>query len=188
MSLKRIFPIILLVWPYLIFPQFLMMLSGEDAVRSYAIGYEIMTVVICALNIIYAWTYKSQDSYKDLAFWNMLIRLVYIPFYIIIFIIEIVLLSTSIIAGFGSILAIEIIFLVICLLVTSPMYGVSAVIQAKKRGLVPSEYAVLHSILHFIIIASLVSSIVLYAKLGKIHKQQKHFYMMEKETSIYEKK
>lgn len=181
MSIKRIFPIILLVWPYLIFPQFIILLTGEDSVRSFAIEYGIATVAICILNIVYVWTNKDEDAYKDLAFWNMLIKLVYIPFYIIISVLEIVMLTTTIIAGVGEALAIEMFLVEACLMVTTPMYGVSAIVKARKRGLVSNGYAVGHSILHFIIIASLVSSIVVYAKLDRIYKQQK-------QRNIYEQR
>lgn len=188
MNFKKIFPITLLLWPYLFFLIILTAFVNEIFFMGCGIAYVVMTFVIYILNIIHAWTYKSEDSYKNLAFWNMLIKLVYIPFYIIIFIMEMCLLVSIFFAGIGRDFASELIVFGLYLMIVPSMYGVSAVVQARKRGLVSTAYAVVHSILHFVLVADMISAIVLYAKMEKIHRNQIRFQGVEQGRIYYEQR
>ncbi len=186
MNFKKIFPITLLLWPYLMIFILLAGLVSPAALLGVSLVYTLMTFAVYILNIIHAWTYKSEDSYKNLAFWNMLIKLVYIPFYIIIFIIEMCLLVSIFFVGAGRDYASELVVCALYLMVVPSMYGVSAVVQARKRGLVSTTYAVVHSILHFILVADLISAVILYAKLEKVYRTQKQYqYQIPGQGGMY---
>ena len=91
-------------------------------------------------------------------------------------------------AGIGRDFASELIVFGLYLMIVPSMYGVSAVVQARKRGLVSTAYAVVHSILHFVLVADMISAIVLYAKMEKIHRNQIRFQGVEQGRIYYEQR
>ena len=158
---KKILPVVLLIWPYL-FIAVLMAGSANEALYSKLIWlYIAMTVVVYVMNIVNACLYKGDNSCYELAFFNMLIKLLHIPFYLVVF------LSGA--AMFLAMVVPALILFVIdlLLLITTSMYGVNALIRAGKQGIVSKKFALVHGILHFFFVADVISSVWVFVRVRK---------------------
>lgn len=152
MFLKKFFPATLAVWPYLIAPLFTDMLEAKTG-SAYLSVYLLLTVLIFIANILFACLCRNV---RDLALWNMLIKLSHIPFYLAVFVL-----------GIGVMILIPVLLLIDALLLTvSSVYGIRAVLGAKRQGLLSPGKAVLHVLLHLLFVADVVSSIVVYRKIA----------------------
>ena len=78
--LRRILPIILMIWPYVFFVH--EYFEYKNAHNFFTL-YVILTIVVYVLNIVNALTYP-KDKVNDLAFYDMLIKFVHIPFFLLI--------------------------------------------------------------------------------------------------------
>ena len=167
---KRFFPITLAVWPYLYVALTLMFSSDETLGGIFLWGGMLLTPVVYISNIIYACICKGEDSYYHLAFWNMVIKLVHIPFYLGTFLLGILFLLVAVVPVFTFVTPFLIIFLIfvdIVLMITSSAYGISPLVRAGKRHVVSKKYAVINIILQFLFVADVISAIVLYIKVRK---------------------
>ena len=168
---KRFFPITLAIWPYL-YATLLFSVPTTYEVLSELIlwGGMVLTLVFYISHIIYACICKGEDAYYDLAFWNMLIKLLHIPFYLCIFLIGVFFLLAAVVPVFTFVAPILIfcLFLVdVFLMVTSSMYGVNALLRAGKKQMVSKTYVIINIILQFLFVADVISAVVLYIKLRK---------------------
>lgn len=167
---KRFFPITLAVWPYLYVILSLTFSSYEKLGGIIFYGGMLLTFAVYISNIIYACIWKGEDSYYHLAFWNMLIKLIHIPFYIGVFLLGVLFFLVMVVPVFTflSPLLIFCLFLVDAfLMITSSMYGVNALIRASRKQVVSKKYVVINIILQFIFVADVISAIVLYIKARK---------------------
>lgn len=168
---KRLFPITLAIWPYLYAVLVFAVPTTYEVLSGLILwGGMLLTLILYVSHIIYACICKGEDSYYDLAFWNMLIKLIHIPFYLCIFLIGVFFLVVMVVPVFSllSPLLIFCLFLVdVFLMITSSMYGVSALIRAGKKQIVSKPYVVINIILQFIFVADVISATVLYIKLKK---------------------
>lgn len=168
---KRFFPITLAVWPYLCVAAFILMFSANETLGEIFLwGGMLLTPIVYISNIIYACICKEEDSYYHLAFWNMVIKLVHIPFYLGVFLLGILLLMIAVVPAFIFVSPFLIVLLIIVdvfLLITSSMYGVNALIRAGRKQAVSKKYVVINIILQFLFIADVISAIVLYIKVRK---------------------
>lgn len=168
---KRFFPITLAVWPYL-YAVLLFTCPSTYEVLSEIIlwGGMVLTFVLYLSHIIYACICKGEDSYYDLAFWNMLIKLIHIPLYIVVFLAGVFFLVAAVVPVFTFVAPILIFGLFLSdvfLMVTSSMYGVNALIRAGKKQIVSKTYVIINIILQFLFVADVISAVVLYIKLRK---------------------
>lgn len=168
---KRFFPITLAVWPYL-YTVLLFAFPSTDEELSGMImwGGMLLSIVLYISHIIYACICKGEDSYYDLAFWNMLIKLIHIPLYIVVFFVGLFFLLTAVVP-FMTFVSL---FIIICLfisdvflMITSSMYGVNALIRARREQMISTTYVIINIILQFIFVADVISAVVLYIKLRK---------------------
>lgn len=172
--LKKILPVLLLIWPYLcVGPLFFD--TGNNVLNSIlAWTYISLTVVIYVLNILNACLYKGEDAYYKLAFWNMVIKLVHIPFYLAVFLVGVMMLLASVVPALIFVTPIIVILLFIMdlfMMIASSVYGVNALIRAGKRGVVSKQYALINGILHFFFVADVISSICTFVKIRKCMKK-----------------
>lgn len=164
--LKRLTPAVLIVWPYLFFLSALS--HNQDFHVMFLCGYMVFTIFVYGLNIIYAFRCQDRNPACQLAFWNMLIKLLHIPFYFLVFCTGIVLLVSMVVPAFimlSPIMILTLFLIDLFLMVTSSMYGVSALIKAKRSNMITGAFATLHILLHFIFVADTISSIIVYKQL-----------------------
>lgn len=174
-SVKMKFPLTLVIWPYLFFFGCLIVADNERLQKVFLVVYSILTIMVYLSNIAYACTRKGEDSYYHLAFWNMLIKLIHIPFYLFTFLMGVLFLLASVVPAliFVTPFIIMMLFIIdVFLMITSSIYGINALIRAGYRQVVSREYAVINSILHFIFVADVVSAVVFYIKVRKEKRAQ----------------
>lgn len=173
---KKCLPILLAVWPYLVTTLMLLISSDGSGFWGLAIGISIvLTTLVYVLNIVNACTYKDENADSQLAFWNMLIKLIHIPFYLILFIIGVLLLCAMVVPALIFVTPIIDVVLVIIsffLMITSSVYGISAVLRAKRKGKVSITFVVVNIILHLFFVADVISAIVVFVKVKKRSKSE----------------
>ena len=148
--LRKLFPLTLLIWPYLIVIPFLFQLD--------VIVYYLPTLLIVLLaNIIFACTIKGENAAVRLLTWNCRIKLAHIPVYCII-----------IMLGFAAPIAIPLLIVVdVILMVASSMYGINGLIQARKQVYISTKVILLHIAFHFVFVLDVISALYLRIKVCK---------------------
>lgn len=174
--MKKVLPILLLVWPYVFLGILFVGGTENEAIFEVKVYMDIfLTGVVVVFNIINAFTYKDMYADYDLARWNMWIKLVHIPFYLLVFVVGLVMLVASVVPAMIFFTPFVIICLVVCsfcLLLTTSMYGINALIRAVKMGDVSVGYAVVHGILHCIFVTDTISAVIIFFKLRKKKKER----------------
>lgn len=165
-SLRKTLPVILMVWPYL--PVVYSMLPGASTVSGpfFAI-YFPMTAAVYAMNLWNACTYPYEDAGRTLAFYDMAVKLVHIPFYIGVFIIGIVFLLAMVVPALLLISPIAIFFLAVSdffLMLTSSLYGINAAVRLSQKKTVTKQEALLHIVLHLFFVLDVISAVCLFRK------------------------
>lgn len=167
---RKVLPVVLLIWPYL-FIAVLMAGSTNEALYSKLIwGYIAMTVVVYVMNIVNACLYKGNNACYELASFNMVIKLLQIPFYLLVFLSGAAMFLAMVVPAliFISPVIIFILFVIdLLLLITTSMYGVNALIRAGKQGIMSKKSALVHGILHFFFVADVISSVWVFVKVRK---------------------
>lgn len=170
MKTKKWLPILLAVWPYLVL--LLMVVLGKEENPFYGFILQLLiaaTAVIYILNIINAFTYKAENE-GQLAFWDMLIKLIHIPFYLIVFVVGAVFLLAMVVPALLFVSPFLVFMLAVIdffLMLTSSSYGIHALIRAKQSGRVSVKFAVIHSILHLFFVMDVISAVIVFAKLKR---------------------
>ena len=167
MKVKKFFPIMLIVFPYLLISPILISIfehlnsiqllsSNADRIISRLFPWSILVYLLFLVcYLLYA--VFSKASAKSLAFWNMVVKLCHIPFYIFIFIF-----------GIGVMIAIPMLWLIdVILMVTSSAFGISALVHAKREGRVTTAFTLINLVCHFLFVADVISAILVYRKLRK---------------------
>lgn len=174
--LRLTLPILLMLHPYVFIFYILLPENFINATfRIFFILYDIFTFLIYGMNIWNAFTYQEKDASYKLAYYDMVIKLVHIPFYIGVFLIGLVSMLAMVVPALLFISPIIILCLAAIdffLMMTSSMYGISAALKASKEGILSKQMFILHTILHCIFIADIISAIILFAKFKKCHKQK----------------
>lgn len=164
--MKKVLPIILIVWPYMVA---ILGKVENDNLNSLLSGlYVLMTIAIYVANIVNAFTYRNS---RGLALFNVLIKIVHIPFYLITFILGIGFLFASVVPAmiFVTPFLIIILFIVdVLLMLTSSMYGINAIRRAYTEGQISLTFAIVNGILHFFFVTDTISSIIVACKVKKV--------------------
>ena len=134
----------------------------------------IGTIAVYGLNIVNAFRGFDKQEGEKLAFYDMLIKLIHIPFYILVFLLGMLLAAVMVVPIFVMLTPFLILMLAIgdfFLMITSSMYGISAALRLGKTGEISKTASVIYFILHFFFVADVISAILLYrsAKKGKKH-------------------
>lgn len=171
---RKIFPVILMAWPYLF--ALLAVIPDDGAiVYRYMIAYVILTIIVYSFNIWIAFTEPCEDFGHRLAFYDMLIKLIHIPFYIAGFVIGLILAFAMVVPAliFVSPFLIAFIFVIeMILMLTSSMYGINAAVRLLRKKAISKKTAVLHIILHLIFVTDVISAICLYRKTKRLKELQ----------------
>ncbi len=165
--INRIIPILLMFWPYAFI---LCGFVSEEAASIFMTIYTILTLVIYAANIINTFFYKGKHRIYELSLFNMLIKLIHIPFYLIVFLLGILSLFMAVVPALVLVTPIMIFilfFIDILLMLTSSMYGINALIKAFKAGLITGKFMILHIVMHCFFVTDIISSVIIFFKLRK---------------------
>lgn len=178
---KKVLPILFMIWPYVFFVIFFAGGADNETFSELKLDIDFfLTGVVVVFNVINAVIWKSIDADDELAFWNMLIKLVHIPFYLLVFIAGVALLAASVVPGLILVTPIVIVGLMIgsfCLMITTSMYGINALIRAVKLRKISVAYAVIHGILHFVFVADTISAVLVFIKIRKTKKAKIQGYV-----------
>lgn len=164
---KKRFPLLLIVWPYLFFIIFIV---NSSYYSVFLAVYTLLTVAVYISNIIYACRYKGEDAFCHMAFWNMLIKLLHIPFYIIVFLIGMLFFAVSVIPAFIFVTpaVIFILFMIdLLLMYITSIYGISALARGKRKGVISTTFLIVNIILHLFFVTDIISSVIVFAELKK---------------------
>lgn len=166
--MKKSLPVLLAIWPYLFF--ILAMAVEQDYYKLLLPAYAVLTIFVYAANVIYACRYRGEDAYKRLAFWGMLIKLVHIPFHLLMGLLGVALLAAIVVPALLILSPVMIFFLnfvSVLLMLTTSAYGISALVRAKRRKAVSGKFTLVNLIMHFVFVLDVVSSIVVFQRLRK---------------------
>lgn len=175
MTKKRFLPILLGIWPYLVLV--LMGLLANEENQYYGLELlilSVLTAIVYILNIANACIGKQKDI-KRLALMDMLIKLIHIPFYLLVFVIGAMALVVMVVPVFVFISPFIVIMLAVIdffLMLTSSAYGINALIRARKDGIISSNFMVLHIVMHLCFVLDIVSAIIVFLKLRKVSKKE----------------
>lgn len=167
--MKKVLPLTLMAWPYL-FVLFVL-LPGDMSQEVYFtlfLVYLVLTILIYILNIRNAFTYAGENAPRKLAFFDMMLKLVHIPFYFCVFLVGAIFLLAMVVPAFVLISPLIVVTLFVVdglLMLTTSMYGISAAVKAAKSGMLSRRTAILNGLLHCLFVADVISAIVLYRKI-----------------------
>lgn len=170
--LRKAIPVVLMVWPYLLIAVMATFGNGSsvwnnDASLILLYTYGLLTVVVYGLNIWNACTLRDE---KQLAFYSMVIKLVHVPFYLMVFCVGLVFALAMVVPALLFVSPLIISMLAIgdyLLLLTGSVYGISAAVRATSRGTLPKAEAILYSVLHCIFVLDVVGAVLVFCKLRK---------------------
>ena len=157
---KRILPILLLLLPYLYLGAFFLIPQGSN-INSHlllmALLWILFFVVLLISSIIFivAGVLHKQKC-EFYLFWNMLVKLCYIPIYLGVFFVG----TLIFMVGF-----IFIPFLIVfdyMLLLLTTIYGVGGIVQARREGKLSKTAAVVLGLFHFFFCTDVVCSVVAF--------------------------
>ncbi len=167
--MKKIPMIVLLLAPYLFLLAFLLICYTEGGFTAKALNgiagiYLGMLVFVLIPNMAYAWILEKRGyGLRKLLFWNLLLKLCYIPVYLLVF-------AVGIFLGLMIVGMMLIPFLVIfdySLLLSSSMYGISGIWGLAGAGKFSAAGAVLLSVCQLMFVADVVCAVYLYCRFGK---------------------
>ena len=165
--------IILMLWPYLGFVLF--GIAGRLELPFLFWVHTALTVVVYVMCIVNACRCRGEGCAYQLAFWNMLIKLVHIPYYLFTLLVGILLLAVMVVPAFifaSPILVLVLSVINYLLLLTSSVYGINAVLRGRKEGTLPTKTAVCHGILHLLFVTDCISAVIVFVKLRKEKKKK----------------
>lgn len=174
MKKRSCLPILMAVWPY-IFTAIVFLYSGENEILGLIVflGSIVLTGAIPIANIVNACSYKDMNDDYHLAFWNMLVKLIHIPFYVGVFVFGVMLLLAAVVPGLIFITPVIVLILIVAsylLMITTSTYGINAIIRAKKKGTVSTGFVIVNIILHVFFVTDVISAIIVFVKM-KSNKQ-----------------
>jgi hypothetical protein len=145
-------------------------ISPESSNAMLAV-WTVAVLIAGAANVANACLDRGKGSPRRLAFWDMLLKLCMVPFYLLVFVAGLAMsIGMAVVPGFifaapvmaGLLAAID-----YALLLFTSSYGFAAAVRARRRGLITDSAAVALSILHALFVADVVAAIVLYAMVRK---------------------
>lgn len=175
--MKKVPLILLCCLPYILLVQVVynVFTYTEDNVEDPLITMPVM-IVVCAiiiLNIIYAIVMcRGPESAKTIAFWNLVVKVAHIPFYVIVFIIGILGALLGLIpVPFMFFIGITVVFFLFLgdfiVLFSTVSYGIAASLSGYKSGFLSQKEAVGYSVMHFFFCLDVIAAILMYFKIKK---------------------
>ena len=158
---KRILPVSAILAPYLMTGLCLCLIRFTPEVLEVVpplLIYCFLLLLGPVLGFVYLLMGVKSPSLTSmlLAKWNLWVKLVHIPFYVAIFLVATLALPLFAIGFF---------FLDAAVLILSSGFGIAAILRSRKEGHLTTGSAVLHTILHCIFVADVISAFLVYRKL-----------------------
>lgn len=170
MKSLKFFAVTLMLWPYLGIA--LLYLPGETGQYFIFFLYLLLTIAVYGMNIANACRWKGEV--ERLAFWNMLIKLVHIPFHLLLFLLGLIFILAMVVPAllFVSPILVMIFSVISWLLVlTSSVYGIMAIVRGRKMGALSTKAAILLGILHLLFVTDLIASIIVFVRMRRNRKR-----------------
>lgn len=131
----------------------------------------VIYIVIVLINVIWLiYQTASGMSAQKLLFWNMLIKLCYIPVFFFAFLAMLAGFATFLVGGIAMVIAMALIMLVF--FIPPCFYGVCGCIRAAKEGTLNKALAVVFAILHCIGCIDVIIAIVAYCMVRSSNKKR----------------
>lgn len=182
--LKVFLVVLLMIWPYLFyFASYI----PEEYNSYFLYGYGIGTVLVYLGNIILSFTYKGENKVYNLARVNVLLKLVHIPFYLIVFCITVVFLLCMVVPAFVFLSPMIVLYLFIvdvCLLLTTSFYGFNAIHNARKEKEITGKQSLFYMIMHCLFVCDVIFSLKFLNLVKKNHKEKKVTNEIQEEQKI----
>ena len=173
--MKKLLPIFLVAFSYLfLFLIFffcyliLGLISDDNYLLLLVILFLGLITLIFIPNMIYAWLLpKLGYNEEKILFLNMVLKLCFIPFNLIIFLLPIYALFLPIgflvlIMVLGTPLGIFLIIFVYLCLITTSMYGIRGLWQAYKKKKITKGFMIVNMVMHLFFILDVISSVIIY--------------------------
>lgn len=169
-KITKAMPIIQAVWIYMSVAIFFGKASEQNMDGIFFWFLLAISIIINIMTIISARIEK--DEFKKLAFINMMLKIVLIPFYALIFFMGFGFTAILSITGIGIFLA-PIIFLVLgiidyIVLLTTSSFGTSAIRIIRKKNVCPDKSFIGIQICHYLFVLDVIASVVLYIKVRRV--------------------
>lgn len=170
--MKKYLPFILMAWPYLLFASSVMFPDGFGGIIDIVLvlAYIILTIPVYVLNIRNALTYSGNEAALKLAFYDMMIKLIHIPFYLCVVVIGLLCIMAMVVPAFVFVSPTIVMMLFLIdwfLMLTSSMYGISAAMKSSEEGLISKKAALLYGIFHCLFVTDVISAVILYWKIKR---------------------
>lgn len=132
-------------------------------------------LVVGVVNVVNACLDNGEGSPRRLAFWDVLLKLCMIPFYLLVFTGGLAAsVAMAVVPGFILFAPMMVLLLAaidyVLLLLTSS-YGFASVVRARKQGLITGVAATVLLVLHLLFVTDVVAAIVLHAKVRKMARE-----------------
>lgn len=161
--MRRKLPGLLMVWPYVLSFVILFWSGGEERVSGACV---VSSVVLYAANVVNAFRYP-QDRTDELVLFDALVKVVHIPFYILMVATGMALVFTM----DGPVLSpgVFLMYAAVCYLtmITSSMYGVSAVTRLENSGRLDGERGLVYLVLHLSFLTDVFAAAALFRSTWK---------------------
>ena len=173
-KLTIIAPIVQVSWIYLLIIALFTSINLDSAPSEGLFTILMLTIFIVSIGINIVMIISAiieKKEYKKLAFIDMALKIIYIPFYILVFVLALGFTGMLLVLGPGVLFTPIVIFLFALFdfihLCTTSAYGSKAIYIAKRNGLLSNKASIILNICHYIFVIDVIASIVLYCMLRK---------------------
>ena len=160
MKVNKLFPLILILFPYFLISP-IVLYHFDSTLLLNLFGDKFMVTVLGVFVVVFGssllYPLFTKADPRELAFWNMIVKLCHIPFYIFIFIL-----------GIGVMIAIPLLFIIdAIILILSSAYGISALVRAAHREQIGTGFLAVNLTGHLFFVADVICSVIVWRKLRK---------------------
>ena len=112
----------------------------------------------------------GENTAKELSFWGMIIKLVHMPFYVVVAILAMIAIVSMFMDPTAGGMTFTLFFMVLLgliFMITSSTYCAKALSEAKDIKVIKKETAMLLGTTSFIMFADVICAIIIYSKIKK---------------------
>lgn len=164
--MKKIPMLLLLAAPYAMLGGAALAFAGRRtwfALLSWALAF----LLVFLPNMVYAFVLPRKGyAQRQLLFWNMLLKLCNIPFYVLVFLMG-MMMSVFVIPLLPILVLVD-----YTVLLPSTMYGVSGLLQARRARGISKKALLFHGIMQFMFCLDVCSAVWLYVSLRRAEKKR----------------
>lgn len=171
---RTIIPVLLVGSPYLFIYLVWTVVLKERSLTAQTLShmillYLLVTLMTCLPSGIFLFFTKEKLSLSYLAFWDMVIKLAYVPLYLGVLPLSLVLTVGLFLFG-GPFLGLFLLTVAYVPLLVSSLYGLICLREAEKRQIFSERVIQRYQNGHFFFFADVVYALMLYRKIKKIER------------------